>query len=352
MYKLNSVIKIAIIVLVFAIVLTHTLSTETKREPILTADGSIGSHGGYRWGLDAIKAPDAWKVTRGSPSVVVAVIDGGIDFDVPALSEHRWKNPAEVPDNGDNDGNGYVDDLHGWDFRNDRPVSNHQADRYYHGTFIAGLIASTHEPESGTGGVAPEIKLMDLRVLNSRGRAFPSDWPKFASAIRYATDNGAEIINLSLSASREPPEVVRKAIRHADNNGVLVVTSAGNGGEKVQALAQLEDVIAVGAVDKNGSRASFSPSGPEVDLMAPGDRVLSFKKGKPVVGSGTSFASAHLSGAAALLLSERPEAEKDIIEESLLKSTENLSPSRADPKTESGFLNVDRALTELTSLLS
>jgi len=329
--------------------LVLSLSAGANRSPVLVKAGKFNSGSGYRWGLEAIKARDAWKVTRGSPSITVAVIDGGINFDIPALQKHHWTNENEVPNNGkDDDNNGYVDDRHGWDFRNTSPVSSHSANRYFHGTFVAGLIASTYEPESGTGGVAPEIKLMDLRVLNSRGRAFPSDWQKFAAAIRYAVSSGARIINLSLSARREPPKLVRKAIKDASEKGVLVVVGSGNGGE-VQALAKLDGVITAGAISQDLSPASFSASGPEVDISAPGEEVLSFKEGKPVSGSGTSFAAAHLSGAAALLLSERPATKQEFLTRTLLNSARDISNPGKDPLTGTGLVNVDRALRELTS---
>lgn len=325
------------------------LSLEGNQSPALVASGTVDTGGGYRWGLEAVKAQDAWKVTRGSPSITVAVIDGGINFDIPALQSHHWTNKEEIPNNGrDDDNNGYIDDSHGWDFRAKRPVSSSSKSRYFHGTFVAGLIASTYEPESGTGGVAPEIKLMDLRVLNSRGRAFPSDWPKFASAIRYATANGASIINLSLSARRKPPKLVRAAIKDASKKGVLVVVGSGNGDE-VQALAKLDGVITAGAVNRDLSATHFSASGPEVDVSAPGEGVLSFKEGKPTPGSGTSFAAAHLSGAAALLLSERPATKRKRLIEILLNTAEDLSSPGKDPLTGRGLINVDKALGKLIS---
>jgi len=325
------------------------LSPGINRKPILVTSGTVSTGRGYRWGLEVIGALKAWKVTRGSPSITVAVIDGGIDFDIPALQRHRWTNENEVPNNGrDDDNNGYVDDEHGWDFRNKRPVSSSRTNTYFHGTFVGGLITSAYRPESGTGGVAPRVKLMDLRVLNSRGRAFPSDWSKFAAAVRYAVSNGAKIINLSLSARRRPPELVREAIEDATREGVLVVVGSGNG-DKVQALARLDGVTTAAAVSKDLSVASFSASGPEVDISAPGEKVLSFKEGRPVTGSGTSFAAAHVSGAAALLFSERPRANAKELIEILLDTAKDLSSPGKDFSTGRGLVNVDEALQRLTS---
>lgn len=346
-------IKTSILVLALVCLVTLPFSVQVERRPVLRANGNLTGNGGYRWGLEAIDAPEAWEITSGSPEIVVAVIDGGINFDLPSLSGRRWVNKDEVFDNKvDDDANGYVDDRHGWDFRNGQQVSNPDIERYFHGTFVAGLIASRYNSSKGTGGVAPGIKMMDLRVLNPRGRAFSSDWPKFAAAIRYATENGADIINISLSARTKPPKVVRRAIRTADQKGILVVVSADNGNSDDQSLAELNGVVTVGAVDNDKTLSSFSASSSEVDIAAPGERVLSFKKGGPATGSGTSFAAAHISGSAALLLSEYPDVKKDKVIATLLNTTQDLSLFSLGTDTSSGLVNVNQALLELKSLQS
>jgi len=257
------------------------------------------------WGLSAVRAPEAWEITAGSEEIVVAVIDSGIDRTVPALAGRMWTQPYEevrLPHGthrADVDG-----DLHGWDFRDGNADPMEGSRLHWHGTFVAALIAGAFDSATGAGGVAPQIRIMDLRFLDSRGLFFSSDWRKLAEAIHFAVDNGAHIINISIYASVEPPSVVREALQKADQEGVLVIGIAGNDGDKVGYFGRYPEVFTVGAVDEQGGPASFSNWGPEVDLAAPGVSVLSTYPGGQVrAGSGTSFAAPHVTGTAALLLS-------------------------------------------------
>src|SRR6056297_986403 len=187
-------------------------------------DFSASKPSTIRWGLNAIKAKEAWQVTRGSHEVVVAVIDSGIDKSLSDLRTHLWNNEDEVPDDGiDNDHNGYVDDVYGWDFREKDSLRASSSSLYYHGTFVAGLITSNYNKITGAGGVAPNVSIMDLRFLDSGGRFYTSDWQKLARAIEYAVENGADIINLSIYASITPPNMVHKAIKRAESEGVFIV---------------------------------------------------------------------------------------------------------------------------------
>ena len=262
-----------------------------------------------QWGLAAIRAPAAWRVTSGSAEVVVAVIDSGIDYSIPELAAVMWRNPGEIPGNGiDDDGNGYVDDVHGWDFRDDDPSSLEGTPIYWHGTFVAGLVAATYNPLFRTGGVAPGVRIMDLRFLDSRGLFYTRDWEKLIRAIDYAVENGARIINLSIYSRVIPPAGVRRALQRAVEAGVLVVGIAGNTGARVGYFGRWPEVVAVGAVDEGGRVAAFSNRGPEVALVGPGVGVVSQgPDGFPKTASGTSFAAPHVAGVAALLLSIRPD---------------------------------------------
>lgn len=150
---------------------------------------------------------DPGEVDPYSNDVVVAVIDSGIDHTLPALSCRMWRNPHEVPNNGvDDDGNGYIDDLYGWDFRDDDPDSLAGSPIHWHGTFVAGRLANTFE---GYCPPSPSCQLwiMDLRFLYSEGSFCTSDWSKLAEAVDYAVDNGARVINFSIYATQEPPTV-------------------------------------------------------------------------------------------------------------------------------------------------
>lgn len=299
-----------------------------------------------RWGLRAIRAPEAWRITQGSEEVVVAIIDSGIDYTVPFIADRMWRNPGEIPGNGvDDDGNGYVDDVRGWDFRDGDPDSLEGTPLHHHGTFVAGLIAATVDAATGIGGVAPRVRLMDLRFLDSRGFFYRSDWGKLVRAIEYAVANGARIINLSLYAKVEIPEPVKRAIRRAVESGVLVITIAGNDGGRVKALGALPDVITVGAVDREGVPAPFSSRGPEVDLAGPGVGVVSIGPGgMPMVASGTSFAAPHVTGTAALLWALDKDLTPERVAGILRATAEDVGPPGRDEHTGYGLVDAAAAV--------
>jgi len=257
------------------------------------------------WNIDRIKAPQAWSITQGSPEIVVAVIDSGIDFSLPALAEVRWVNPKESINGRDDDGNGYVDDLYGWDFRENVPAHLRRTALHYHGTAVASVIAAYAKE---LVGVAPRVRIMDVRFLDSQGLFYERDWQKLAQAIDYAVQNGARIINLSIYAKVSPPAVVVDALRRAWEKGVIVVTIAGNEGRAgVNLLGRSPYVLTVAATDRSDRPASFSSFGPEVDLSAPGVEIpVLLPKGGVGSFSGTSFAAPHVSGALALILSANP----------------------------------------------
>ena len=180
--------------------------------------------------------------------VVVAVIDSGIDRSLPELACRMWRNPFEIPGNGmDDDGNGYVDDLFGWDFRDDDADSLSGTTLHWHGTAVASLVADALERNNPVGQPIT-VSIMDLRFLDSDGLFYTSDWQRLAKAIDYAVDNGARVINLSLYAVVEPPEAVRVAIARAVAQNVLVVAIAGNSAGEVGPIANRAAVLTVGAI--------------------------------------------------------------------------------------------------------
>lgn len=293
------------------------------------------------WNIQRIKAPEAWPITQGSPEIVVAVIDSGIDFSLPELAEVRWANPKETLNGWDDDGNGYVDDLYGWDFRENLPAHLRRTALHPHGTAVASVIAARAKE---VVGVAPKVRLMDLRFLDSRGLFYERDWNNLVRAINYAVENGARIINLSLYARGTPPKVVEEALRRAWEKGVVVVTSAGNEGRgRVNPLGAYDFVLTVSAVDRADRRASFSNFGPEVDLAAPGAEIpVLLPKGAVGSLSGTSFAAPHVSGTLALILSANPRLSAKEAVEVLLRTCENLSASWVGR----GLVNAGRAVSE------
>lgn len=297
------------------------------------------------WNIARIKAPQAWPITQGSPEIVVAVIDSGINFAIPELAEVRWSNPKETPNGLDDDGNGYIDDVYGWDFRDNVPAHLRRTPMHYHGTVVASVIAARAKE---VPGVAPKIRLMDLRFLDSRGLFYSGDWSKLARAIDYAVRNGARIINLSLQAKLAPPPEVMEALRRAWDRGVIVVTIAGNEGrEGINLLGRCDFILTVAATDRTDQPAAFSNFGAEVDLSAPGVDIPGlFPQGTIGKFSGTSFAAPHVSGALALILSANPKLSGREAMEILLRTSEAL-PS-LDRRFGKGLVDVANAVIQAT----
>ena len=260
------------------------------------------------WGLESINAPNAWTLSHGDPSVVVAVIDSGIDGSIPQLVASLWTNADEVPDNGiDDDRNGYIDDIHGWDFRDNDSSSLVGSPIHRHGTFVASIIAA-QPGRYPIVGVAPGARLMDVRFLDSKNQFGSADWSLFERAVNYAVDNGADIINLSIFANGRPPSSFERALDRARLRGIAIVGISGNlGKSEVMYPGRCDSVLAVSAVTPSGLLAAFSNRGPEVVFCAPGADITSFAPGgRPFTDSGTSFAAPHVTGVLALLLSVNP----------------------------------------------
>lgn len=263
----------------------------------LANDGSAGVLGAN------VKAEAAWDVTHGDPSVVIAILDSGVEITHPDLAPNVWHNPDELANGLDDDGNGLIDDLDGWDFHNgDADVTG----SFFHGTRVAGMSGARSNDGFGVAGLAggwgatPGCRVMAVGV----GDTFP-DGAIIDDAILYAVDEGARVINLSLSIAQDP--AIDLALAYAVSNDVLVVAAAGNNGAFVTYPGTSPDVMAIGATTINDTVASFSGPGPEVELAAPGDNVLTTSGSSGTAfGVGTSFASPLVCGAAGLLFSRLP----------------------------------------------
>ncbi len=265
-----------------------------------------------QWGPRQINASAAWSFIANTTGSVIAVIDSGITLEHPDLVANLWTNTAEIPGNFvDDDGNGKIDDVHGWHFfqrwNGSTYVPDEDAnvqDDYGHGTHVAGIAAAVTNNGIGIAGIAWNASVMPVKVLDQYGNGWYSD---IAAGIVYAANNGARIINLSLGGS-EDSATLRAAIDYACTHGVLVVAATGNTGSAVLYPAAYEPVLAVAATDANDQVAGFSNRGPQVDVAAPGVDIYStwpwvtgyFTK------SGTSMAAPHVSGVAALLWSRWP----------------------------------------------
>jgi hypothetical protein len=258
---------------------------------------------GELWGMEMIDAPVAWDNFTGSREVVVAIIDTGIDYNHEDLIDNMWTNPGETPGNGiDDDGNGYIDDVYGYNFyeNNADPM-----DTFMHGSHVAGTVGAVGNNGTGVVGINWEVKLMALRVGDEFG--LPED--AIVAAIEYATVMGAEVSNNSYGGYGFS-DAIFEAISAAEAAGHLFVAAAGNDANDndtnpaYPASYDLPNIISVAATTDTDDLASFSNYGTTtVDLGAPGQAILSTVPGGGYQNlDGTSMASPQVCGAAALLI--------------------------------------------------
>jgi len=308
-----------------------------------TADPPNDTHYDRQWNLDRVQAPEAWEITRGDPSMPIAIIDTGIDLSHPDLLGKLWVNPEEIPGNGmDDDGNGYVDDVHGYDFVND---DSEPADDYGmgHGTHVAGIAAAATDNGLGVAGMAPTNPLMALKVLNSSGDGSYFD---VARAIDYAYAQGARVMNLSL-AGPEDSLVLHEAVQTATTAGALIVAAAGNdpGDNPPFYPAAYDEVLAVGATTSNDEIADLSAHHPYVGVAAPGINIYStYRGGGYGYMSGTSMATPHASGLAALLWAAAPTLAREEVVGQITQSAEDLGAPGKDDYYGWGRINAHAAL--------
>jgi subtilisin family serine protease len=321
--------------------------------------------GRQQWYYDLIQAPAGWDIETGKPSVIVAVLDTGVDIRHPDL-DNFWTNPGEIADNNkDDDGNGCVDDIHGCSFADSTSPSCHYkstpnntiADDVGHGTFISGIIAAATNNQIGVAGTAPGVTIMPVKVLDCTGAGTVAS---AAKGVLYAAQAGADVINISFGGEYESA-VLADALRQAhDTFGAVIVSSAGNAGKAgVSFPARFEKVIAVSASDHNNpdGKASFSNWGPEVAVTAPGVDIVStvpqqlcnklwtcIANQPYAVGSGTSFSTPLVSAAAALILSRNPVMTPEEVTKQLTSTALDI-PDGAFPHWDgSGRIQIDKAL--------
>ena len=297
-----------------------------------------------------IGAERAWGVTTGKKSVVVGVIDTGTDAAHPDLAANMWINPGEnCPgcrnDGIDNDHNGYVDDWRGWDFINN---DNNPTDDNGHGTHVAGTIGAVGNNGTGVTGVNWNVQLMPLKFIGADGTG---DVAGAVAALRYATAMGVRITNNSWGGT-EYSQALYDAIADANAHGDLFVAAAGNDGVNSDTTPtypadfNLPNIISVGASDSTDHLAYFSNYGQSsVDLTAPGVSIYSTWPGRAYKSeSGTSMASPHVAGAAALVLAAHPAATADTIKALLMRTVDHPA-ALAGTSVSQGRLDVGNALT-------
>lgn len=319
------------------------------------------------WWLKAIQAPAAWGLSTGR-GVTVAVVDTGVDYSHEDLAGNVWTNAGEIAGNGiDDDKNGYVDDWRGWDFANN---DNDATDDQGHGTHVSGIIGAAAGNGKGIAGVAPDSKILSVKVLDKTGNG---TFENIVKGIRYAADAGARIINLSLGAAYEYTlqfikvyfssyyntylKPMQDAILYAAGKGAVVVAAAGNSAIDVNRTvpAGFTETLSVGATTPTADRAYFSNTGQTLDLTAPGWDVLSLRAAGTNLGtavdskytrsSGTSMATPMVSGVVALLLAQDPALNIEGIERRLKYSAKDLGATGFD--TSFGYGQVD-ALNAVT----
>jgi len=298
------------------------------------------------WAMPKISAPAAWDIATGSSSMIVAVIDTGVDYTHPDLSANIWTNPGEIPDNGiDDDGNGYIDDVYGWDFANN---DNNPMDDNGHGTHVAGTIGAVGDNGVGVAGVNWSVKIMSLKFMTANGTGYTSD---AVAALNYAVNMGAKISNNSWGGGGG--SVLSTAISRARDYGHIFVAAAGNSGVNIDSSpyypasysTTYNNVVTVAASTSSDQLASFSNYGVNtVTLAAPGVSILSTIPGNQYAYySGTSMAAPHVAGALALFWSQHPNwSYTDVINK--LKASVDTVSSLANVSQTGGRLNLAKYL--------
>lgn len=337
----------------------------------------------HQWGMLDIGTREAWKITHGSSDMIVAVIDTGVDYTHEDLLPNIWRNTREIPDNGiDDDNNGYIDDVIGWDFasNDNKPFDLtvppldilFKGGNAGHGTHCAGNVAARGDNGLGISGVAPNVKIMPLRFITEKGQGTTADAIR---AIRYAVDNGAKVMSNSWGSEGEDPSegaenrALRDAVQYGQDKGVLFIAAAGNGHkgvgydndtDKAPSYPSSYDhdiIISVAALDRNDNLGSFSNWGVRtVDIGAPGVAVYSTmvqnqysdividKLGFKATWDGTSMATPHVAGAAALYWSAHPTKTWQEVKAAIIGSAKKIN-AMSNKSVSGGKLDVKTLIT-------
>ncbi len=323
------------------------------------------------WGLSTVDAEAAWDIANGT-GVVVAVIDSGVDILHPDLQSNIYINPGEIAGNGmDDDGNGFVDDIYGWDFSDH---DNNPMDTNGHGTHVSGTIAGVADNLYGVAGLAHGCRIMAVRGLNTWGSGYDTD---LVQSIQYAAMNGAQVINNSWGGEGRS-QAYQDAVDFAHGMGVVVVCAAGNNNKDASGFtpANIETAITVSAFTRDDLRASYSNFGTKLDVAAPGgvggapgstspaadilstvsnSAYLETGYGHTVIYgsdaakymaiSGTSMAAPHVSALAALILDAHPAWSNETVRQVIRQSVEDVSAPGFDTDSGYGRINAYNALT-------
>ncbi len=312
-----------------------------------------------QWALAKIDAADAWDTSTGSSDVVVAVLDTGVDYTHEDLAGNIWTNPGETPGDGiDNDGDGFKDDVHGWNFAATAPGNANVMDYAGHGTNVAGIIGAVGNNTTGIAGVNWNVKILPVKISNSG----TTDNDKAVAALNYCVKLREEGVNLRVinaSWGYLPfSRALHDAIDRAGEAGILFVAGAGNNGTNndtfeypvYPASYDLPNIISVAATNEDDELASWGYYGVSnfgattVDLAAPGDNILTTKAGGGYEDAdGTSMATPFVSGVAALAFAVNPGADWQTVKKAIMDGADPLTALEDKCVTE-GRLNAYNSL--------
>lgn len=332
--------------------------TKSKEQNVLLNDPFIKE----KWGLTATNAQKAWTISQGSKDIVVAVIDTGVDIRHRDLTENLWVNKGEtgLDKNGkdkatngvDDDGNGFVDDVHGWNFV---AGTNDLTDNHGHGTHISGIIGAKGGNSFGISGVAPNVSIMTLKYYDPKSPG-ANNLKNTIQAIRYAIKMNAKIINYSGGGTEYSSEEFA-AVQEAEKKGILFIAAAGNersntdetGKHYYPADYDLSNIISVTAVNERETKvlASSNYGVRTVDIAAPGDQIYSTLPGSTFGKmTGTSQATAFATGVAVLVMAHRTEFTAADVKKYLLRTGDEY-PTLLSKTGTAKLLNAYRSLTSL-----
>lgn len=328
--------------------IVHALDASVPNDPLLGNLWGLNNTGQTGGQVDAdIDAPEAWAISVGSRSVLVGIIDTGVDYTHPDLAANIWSNPKETPNNGiDDDGNGYVDDVRGWDFYGN---DNNPMDDNNHGTHTAGTVGAVGNNGVGVSGVCQQVSILPLKFLSASGSGATSD---AVEAVAYATTLDVTLTSNSWGGGGYS-QSLKDAIDAANAKGILFIAAAGNSGSNTDAYSNYpscyasSNIISVAATDAYDGLAYFSNYGTStVHLGAPGVNIYStVPRSSYQYYNGTSMATPHVAGACALLKAVAPGMSGARIKTAILNSVDAVSSLNGKTAT-GGRLNVARAVIQ------
>ncbi|MBW1808306.1 MAG: S8 family serine peptidase [Deltaproteobacteria bacterium] len=306
-----------------------------------------------------IDAPEAWDISIGSYNVIVAVLDTGVDYNHPDLAANIWENEDEIAGNGiDDDNNGYIDDIRGWDFEYE---TNDPMDNHSHGTHCSGTIGGVGNNGIGVAGVNWRVTIMPVRIIGSQDlETYCTD---ASEGVTYAAANGADVMSCSWWTVQHPCQTLQDAVTYAEGQGSIIVAAAANEYADVDGPNMEvwpceyanDNIICVAAIDHNNNKADFSNWGAiSVDVAAPGVDTLSTTPGNSYgTKSGTSMACPHTAGVVALMLSLNPDLTAAEVKNILFTTVDpvpDLQAGGSYPTITGGRINAYRALQVLSGV--